>query len=105
MNKTIINNIKICLDTIKGINTTSTKKAGYFSIFYDIKKAFDFCYDMTNCSIFDINCCVDMYDLKKAVNMNFEGVTKKELEKMCRRSISFLQYQLSELYAHYTILV
>ena len=46
MNKTLVNNIRICIDAVKAINITTTKKAGYFSIFYDIKKAYDFCYDM-----------------------------------------------------------
>ena len=105
MNKTIVNNIRICLDTVKAINTTASQKAGYFTIYYNIKKAFDFCYDMTRCGLFDINCCLDMYELRIAVNTDFEGVTKKQLDKLCKRSLSYLEYQLSELYSHYTILV
>lgn len=105
MNKTLINNVTICIDAVKAINIMTTKKAGYHSIYYDIVKAFNFCYDMTNCQLFDSICCVDMCDLKRAVDFNFKGVTSKELNKMSKRSISYLQYQLSELYNHYISLV
>ena len=42
MNKTIINNIRICINAVNDINITTTKKAGYHSIYHDIKKVFDY---------------------------------------------------------------
>lgn len=102
MNKTLVNNIRICIDAVKAINITTTKKAGYFSIFYDIKKVYDFCYDMTSCMLFEYDCCDSMVELKKAIE-DLKSYTKKDLEKMCKRSINYLKYQLSELYSLHTI--
>ena len=93
------NNILKCIETVRALNTTAFKKADHHYLWYEVKKAFDFCYDMTRCILFDVHdsnliCSDAMYDYTQAINYNYEGTTKKELDKMLKRSINYLKNEL-----------
>lgn len=91
------NNILKCIDVIKNINTTVSNKAGHHAVYNEVKKVFDICYDLTSCILFEYDFSTDMMQYREAVNNNFKGYTKKDIDAMCRRSINYLKHQTSEL--------
>lgn len=88
------NNVLKSIDYVKALNTTASKKADHQYLWYEVKKAFDYCYDMTSCALFDIVCSDAMYNYNQAINYNFKDTTKKELDKMLKRSIDYLKNEL-----------
>lgn len=88
------NNILKCIDVVKALNTTAGNKADHHCLCHEVKKAFDFCYDMTSCALFDIVCSDAMYSYNQAINYNYKDTTKKELDKMLKRSIDYLKNEL-----------
>ena len=88
------NNILKCIDTVKVLNTTAAKQADHKFLWYEVKKAFDICYDLTSCTLFDYEWSIEATTYFKSVNDNFKNVTKKELDKMLRRSVNYLKNEL-----------
>ena len=91
------NNILKCIETVKALNTTASKKADHFPLYFELKKTFDFCLDMTSCVLFEYDFCNDMFQYEKAMKGDFKTHTKKELDAMYKGSINYLKRQLSEL--------
>lgn len=92
------NNVLKCIETVKALNTTASKKADHQYLWYQVKKAFDFCYDMTSCMLFDYEFSSEAYNYFKAVNDNFKGISKKELDAMLKQSINYLKWELKCLH-------
>ena len=88
------NNVLKCIETVKTLNTTASKKADHKYLWYQVKKAFDFCYDMTSCMLFDYEFSNEAYSYFKAVNDNFKDSSKKELDAMLKQSINYLKWEL-----------
>lgn len=88
------NNVLKCIETVKSLSTTASKKADHHYLWYEVKKAFDFCYDMTSCALFETVFSDAMCNYNQAINYNFKGTTKKELDKMLKRSVNYLKNEL-----------
>lgn len=90
------NNVLKCIDMINNINITAKRKKDHYAIYNNVKKTYDFCYDMTQCILFEYDFNKDMMKYKESVNNNLD-ITKKELDKICKLSINYLKYQINEI--------
>lgn len=69
--------LKECADLVKSINTTVATKKEHFSKCFEVKKAYDFCLEKTNCCLFEADHnqwkiyikAVDIKDTKKNLDM------------------------------------
>ena len=93
------NNILKCIEAVKALNTTASKKADHYPLYNEVKKMYEYCYEMTRCILFDVHdlkliCSDAMYDYTQTINYSFKNTTKKELDKMLRRSVNYLKNEL-----------
>ena len=88
------NNVLKCIESVKALNTTAAKKADHKFLWYEVKKAFDICYDLTSCTLFDYEWSIEATTYFKSVNDNFKNVTKKELDKMLKSTVNYLKWEL-----------
>lgn len=88
-------NVLECMDYLKKIDTTVSKKMFHFSKLGEVRKAFQFCYDKTNCMLFeeDYSCFMDYLKLVES-----KSATKKELDKHLKRCVNFLRNQICEIW-------
>lgn len=82
---------------VKAQNWTITKKASHSALATEVKGLFQFCYEKTNCLLFDPDFEPYIIEYCRAA-YNYKNYTKKELDiklGFCKR---FLQRELTNIY-------
>lgn len=89
--------IRECITEIKSLNMTVSRKKDYGPRLFEVKDVYNSCFKKTMCCIFDTY--HDCTPLNKYLKAYDRDAPKKDLDKLLKESVRYLQDHISAIQA------